>query len=171
LQWQGTTETGAGKFAFGAKVKNAPKCDSRTDGGTSTVAFWRADAFADVFRRGALSRTAGRVWLVILGKPLRAAQIAARLHQNVGTIRKALAKLAAHNLARCVDGVWLGENADTAQLERIADNYATRFKAQRRRERHKHERAQDVTNQIVNARYKATRIELLQSLRAGSSKL
>lgn len=166
LQWQGATDTGASLFTFGEKVKNAPKRDSSTALCTSTVAFWRADTFADVFRRGALSRTAGRVWLVILENPLTVAQIAARLNvRSAGTIRKALTQLAAHHLARRVDRAWIGERADPAQLERIADKCATRGKAAQRKERHKQERADAITAAFLRAREKQTRRALLAELR------
>lgn len=165
LQWQGATETGAGQFTFGEKVKNAPKRDSSKELCTSTVAFWRADAFADVFRRGALSRTAGRVWLAILENPLTPAQIAARLNvRNVGTVRKALTQLAAHNLARRVERAWIGENADAAQLERIAEKCATRGKAAQRKERHKQERAGALTAAFLRARGKEARRTLLAEI-------
>lgn len=168
LQWQGATETGASQFTFGGKVKNAPKRDSSKEWSTSTVAFWRADTFADVFRRGALSRTAGRVWLLILENPLTAAQIAARLNvRSVGTVRKALAKLEAHNLARRVDRAWIGESAEPAQLERIAEKCATRGKAAQRKERHKQERADAVTAAFLRVREKEARRALLAELREG----
>lgn len=165
LQWQGATETGASQFTFGGKVKNAPKRDSSKELCTSTVAFWRADTFADVFRRGALSRTAGRVWLAILENPLTPAQLAARLNvRSAGTIRKALKALEAHHLARRVDRAWIGEDADRAHLERIAEKCATRGKAAQRRDRHKQERAADVTAAFLRVREKETRRALLAHL-------
>ncbi len=168
LQWQGATETGASLYTFGAKAKNAPKRDSSKELCTSTVAFWRADTFADVFRRGALSRTAGRVWLLILENPLTVAQIAARLNvRSAGTIRKAVKTLAARNLARRVDRAWMGENADRAQLERIAETCATRGKAAQRKERHRQERAADVTAAFLRVREKEARRALLAELREG----
>lgn len=177
LVWQGANAAGANLYAFGEMIekRNAPERDSTSTTIITTVAFWRVDAFADVFRRNGLGQTAGRAWLAILEKPMTALQLAARLNvKSAGTIRKALAQLDAHNLARRVESqrgaAWIGERADADALASIAARCGTRGKASHRRERHAREREQDVTNQILRARAKDMRRELWAELRAGGVK-
>ena len=149
----GPNETGANRFTFGKKP-SAHKCTNSLGLYVRTGTFVRADVYRDVFTRGGLANSAGRVWRLILEKPLTVKQIAKRANMKPPTVRRALVKLESKALARRVgNGYWIGETADAEQLAKIAAQCETLGKTAKRRAKHILERQRDVTERLLFWRF------------------
>lgn len=155
-------EYGANRYTFGKKprahvekTQNAHKCTSTYVQCFVTGTFVRAHSFRDVFTRGGLSNSAGRVWRLVLEKPRTVKQIAKRANMQPPTVRRALAKLAQNDLARRVGkGYWIGENADADKLNAIAKTRGTLGKTAKRKARHVLERQVNATERLLASRFR-----------------
>ncbi len=122
--------------------------DSKHNWSLSTVMF--PQQTHDAFARGALGKSAERIWRLILTEPMKAAAIAKRLRVHRSNVGRALRKLETYGLVvKSIDGRWVGNAAGSDYLAEVAARCGTWGKAERRKQQHMDERARDVTLAIL----------------------
>jgi DNA-binding MarR family transcriptional regulator len=140
----GHNPAGAGLFAFEPGLFH--KRDSTPHWSLGTVPVVEHSAWA----RGGLGDTARRAWVVILGEPMRAADVARRLEVSPATASRTLNALEGQGLAQRGPGRhWEGLAAGTADLDHIAAGLGVVERDAQRRALHERQRAADVTRAIL----------------------
>lgn len=117
----------------------------------------RSEVYADVFRSGALGKTAERIWRAMLppNKPASKAEIARRASCDRATVTRVLSAdgLPKWGLATEIKPrLWTGNPADERYLSEVAIKSGTAGKAKARNEKHATERAAYVSGQILRAK-------------------
>lgn len=154
----GYSKVRAALFTFGKQVLQ--KGDSTTHWTVHSVPFSQQTG-GEAFMRGALGKTAERVWHIILVKPLTAAELARRLDVNRSTVGHALEKLNQFGLAeKDSQRRWFGNAAGEEYFVEVAAKCGTLGSLARRKEQHAKERSIYVSEAILRAkrRWEATQI-------------
>lgn len=154
---RGYTPNKAALFCFGPNVLH--QCASNTTGSDVSVPFCntRSDARADVFRSGALGKTAELIWKAILppNAPATKSEIARRVGCDRSTVTRVLSVdgLPKWGLASEVKSrFWIGNAADDRYFQEVALKSGTAGKAAARRERNKTDRAVYASKLILNTK-------------------
>lgn len=159
---------GAALFAFGSVVlreaySNPPGSDISVTRSNS-----RSETRADVFRRGALGKSAERVWWAILppNSPATKAEIARRAKCSRSTVTRLLSDdgLPKWGLVSRLDNrLWIGNAADDRYLYEVAVKSGTAGLAAKRRAQHAAERAKYAAETILHAKRRWEQIHLGRS--------
>jgi predicted transcriptional regulator len=176
IQPRGYTPNKAALFCFGSKVLR--QYASNTTGSDISVPFCntRSDARADVFRSGALGKTAELIWKAILppNAPATKAEIARRVGCDRATVTRVLSAdgLPKWGLASEVrPRLWIGNAADDRYFAEVAIKSGTAGKAAARRERNKTDRAVYASKLILNTKIKWERVHLGHAAAEASNEL
>jgi hypothetical protein len=164
---RGSAANGAALFAFGGDVLRHAYSNTYWSDISVTKSNTRSDSRADVFRRGALGKTAERVWLSILSpnSPAIKAEIARRAKCSRSTVTRLLSAdgLPKWGLVSQLDsGLWIGNPADDRYLFEVAVKSGTAGKAAQRRQQHASDRAIFASKKILHAKRRWERVHLRQ---------
>jgi len=162
---RGHSANEASLYAFGNEVFHHKYSTPHWSDISVSKSNTRSDARADVFRHGALGKTAERIWLSILppNSPATKAEIARRAKCSRSTVTRLLSYdglLKWGLVSQLSRGRWIANPADDRYLVDVAVKLGTAGKAEHRRVRHAQERAMYATTMILQAKRRWERLHL-----------
>lgn len=165
---RGTSTNGASLFAFGPEVLRHEASNTNGSDISGQLCNKRTDARADVFRRGALGKTAELIWQAILppNTPATKAEIARRVGCDRATVGRVLSAdgLPKWGLASEIrPRLWIGNGADDRYLADVAVKSGTSGKAAARRARYAVERQAYASSTILKSKRQWERVHIGES--------